>query len=34
VLLALLGALGREDPQEAVEIFDLRGCEHHFPSPL
>src|SRR5207248_10943570 len=27
VLLALLGALGREDLEEVVEVFDLRHCE-------
>src|SRR5262249_46457687 len=29
VLLALLGALRREDVQEPVEILDLRRCEEH-----
>src|SRR5204862_1125716 len=28
-LLALLGALRREDGQEAVEVLDLRGCQDH-----
>ena len=34
VLFSLFGALGREDFQEAVEVFDLRRCEHHVISPL
>src|SRR5205814_8266745 len=29
VLLALLGALGREDAQEAVVVLDLRRCQDH-----
>ena len=29
VLLSLLGTLGREDLQEAIEIFDRRRCENH-----
>jgi hypothetical protein len=34
VLLALLGALGREDAQEAVEVLDLRRRQDHFSPPL
>src|SRR6266545_2874953 len=34
VLPALLGALGREDAQEAVEIFDLCRCQDHLVPPL
>jgi hypothetical protein len=33
VLLALLGALGREDFQELVEIIDLCRREDHLSSP-
>src|SRR2546421_11948053 len=29
VLLSLLGALGREDLLEAVEVLDLRRCQDH-----
>ena len=32
--LSLLIALGREDFQKAIEIFDVRRCEYHFSSPL
>src|SRR5207249_742213 len=34
VLLPLLGALGREDLLEAVEILDLRRCQDHRSPPL
>src|SRR6266542_5962079 len=34
VLPALLGALGREDTQEAVEIFDLCRCQDHLVPPV
>lgn len=29
VALSLLGAFGREDLQEVVEILDFGRCEHH-----
>src|SRR3954454_22535041 len=32
VLAALVGALGREDLHEAVELFDLGRCQNH-PNP-
>src|SRR5260221_2731008 len=32
VLAPLVGARGREDLREAVEIFDLRRCEDHWIS--
>ena len=34
VLLSLVGALGREDFQEAALILDLRRCGHHVFCPL
>src|SRR3954468_2148000 len=34
VLPSLLGARGREDVQEAVEVLDLRRCQDHALPPL
>src|SRR4051794_4664391 len=34
VLPSLLGAGGREDVQEAVEVLDLRRCQDHALPPL
>src|SRR5450432_941248 len=31
---ALLGALRRENLEEALVVFDLRGCQDHCRSPL